>query len=144
MKLVLDLNFTLATATPQTTLLTPIPGGNHSSTARLIGTATDIGTNLSNLQYSVDGGSLNTLNTDTSGKFDDSPPFSPLAIGSHTSVIEATDTAGNQTSQNINFQVTNSLTVAPHKQQVGEQHQQTPYSWQNAIANSSKLYCPCS
>jgi len=73
----------------------------------------DIGTNQSNLQYSVDGGSLNTLNTDISGKFDDSPPNSPLATCSHTSVIEATDTAGNQTSQNINFQVTNSFTVAP-------------------------------
>ncbi|MEG3931480.1 FG-GAP-like repeat-containing protein, partial [Microcoleus sp. T3_B1] len=109
----LGLNFTLDTAAPQTTLLTPISGGNHSSTARLIGTATDTGTNLSNLQYSVDGGSLNTLNPDTSGKFDDSPPNSPLATGSHTAVLEATDTSGNKTSQNINFQVTNSFTVAP-------------------------------
>jgi RHS repeat-associated protein len=109
----LGLNFTLDTAAPQTTLLTPIPGGNHSSTARLIGTATDTGTNLSNLQYSVDGGSQTTLNPDTSGKFDSLPPSSPLATGSHTTVLEATDTAGNQTSQNINFQVTNNFTIAP-------------------------------
>ncbi|WP_223300941.1 FG-GAP-like repeat-containing protein [Oscillatoria nigro-viridis] len=108
-----SLDFTLDTAAPQTVLQTPISGGNHSTTARLIGTATDTGTNLSNLQYSVDGGSLNTLNADTSGKFDDSPPNSPLAVGSHTAVLEATDTGGNQTSQNINFQVTNSFTVAP-------------------------------
>jgi len=108
-----NLNFTLDTAAPQTALLTPIPGGNHSNTARLIGTATDTGTNLSNLQYSIDGSSPNTLTPGSSGKFDSPPPSSPLATGSHTAVIEATDTAGNQTSQNINFQVTNNFTIAP-------------------------------
>lgn len=108
-----NLNFTLDTAAPQTALLTPIPGGNHSNTARLIGTTTDTGTNLSNLQYSIDGSSPNTLTPGSSGKFDSPPPSSPLATGSHTAVIEATDTAGNQTSQNINFQVTNNFTVAP-------------------------------
>ena len=109
-----SLNFTLDTAAPQTTLLTPIPGGNHSSTVRLIGTATDTGTNLSNLQYSVDGSSPNTLTPGTSGKFDSPPPSSPLTIGSHTAVIQATDTAGNQTSQTANFSVANNFTVTPN------------------------------
>jgi len=109
-----SLNFTLDTAAPQTAQQTPIPGGNHSNTVRLIGTATDSATNLSNLQYSVDGGSPNTLTPGTGGKFDSLPPNSPLSTGSHTTAITATDTAGNQTSQTANFTVANNFTVAPN------------------------------
>jgi hypothetical protein len=109
-----NLDFTLDTAAPQTTQQTPIPGGNHSNTVRVIGTATDSGTNLSNLQYSVDGGSPNTLTPGTDGKFDSLPPNSPLATGSHTAAIAATDTAGNQTSQNLNFSVASNFTVTPN------------------------------
>jgi RHS repeat-associated protein len=109
-----NLNFTLDTAAPQTTLQTPIPGGNHSNTVRVIGTATDTATNLSNLQYSVDGGSPNTLIPGIGGKFDSLPPNSPLATGSHTTTIAATDTAGNQTSQTANFTVANNFTVTPN------------------------------
>ncbi|MEG5025164.1 MULTISPECIES: FG-GAP-like repeat-containing protein, partial [unclassified Microcoleus] len=109
-----SLNFTLDTATPQTVLQTPIPGGNHSNTVRVIGTATDAATNLSNLQYSVDDGSPNTLTLETGGKFDSQPPNSPLATGSHTVAITATDTAGNQTSQTANFSVASNFTVTPN------------------------------
>lgn len=109
-----SLDFTLDSAAPETTLQIPIPGGNHSNTVRVIGTATDTGTNLSNLQYSVDGGSPNTLTPGNDGKFDSSPPNSPLAIGSHTAVIEGTDTAGNQTSQTANFSVASNFTVTPN------------------------------
>ncbi|TAF58198.1 MAG: DUF4114 domain-containing protein [Oscillatoriales cyanobacterium] len=109
-----NLNFTLDTAAPQTALVTPIPGGNHSSTVRLIGTAADTGTNLSNLQSSLDGSSPNTLTPGTDGKFDSLPPNSPLATGSHTAAITATDTAGNQTSQTANFSVASNFTVTPN------------------------------
>ncbi|NJK69238.1 MAG: DUF4114 domain-containing protein [Microcoleus sp. SU_5_3] len=109
-----SLNFTLDAAAPQTTLQTPISGGNHSNTVRVTGTATDTTTNLSNLQYSVDGGSPNTLTPGTDGKFDSAPPNSPLATGSHTAALTATDTAGNQTSQNLNFSVASNFTITPN------------------------------
>ncbi|MEG4322316.1 MULTISPECIES: DUF4114 domain-containing protein [unclassified Microcoleus] len=109
-----SLNFTLDTAAPQTALLTPIPGGNHSNTVRVTGTASDTGTNLSNLQSSVDGGSPNTITPGTDGKFDSLPDNSPLATGSHTAAITATDIAGNQTSQTANFSVANNFTITPN------------------------------
>lgn len=109
-----SLNFTLDTAAPQTTLVTPIPGGNHSNTVRVTGTASDTGTNPSNLQSSVDGSSPNTITPATDGKFDSLPPNSPLATGSHTAAITATDTAGNQTSQTANFSVASNFTITPN------------------------------
>ena len=100
-----EITFTFDNTAPIINLVTPLPEGDHSNTARLIGEISEAST----VTYSIDGGVTNNLTVDDGGNFDQA--LGDLSLGNHTVVIAATDSAGNVTSNQIAFQVGDSFTI---------------------------------
>ena len=107
------LDFTLDTTNPTLDVTTPWVGGDHSATARLIGTATDGTSGIDQVRYGLDGQGLNGLDADPEGAFDQALSDLGLAAGAHQLTVEVTDGAGNTTQTQLDFQVSDELIVGP-------------------------------
>ncbi|WP_044170107.1 Ig-like domain-containing protein, partial [Kamptonema formosum] len=105
------LTVTIDTAAPSLSLTAPIAGWAHSSTARLIGSAGDTGGGVPNVQYSLDGGSSSPVPVSAAGQFDAAIAANGLGLGDHNIGVIATDTAGNQASQSVDFSVTENFLI---------------------------------
>ncbi|WP_198525368.1 Ig-like domain-containing protein, partial [Kamptonema formosum] len=105
------LTVTIDTSAPSLSLTAPIAGWAHSSTARLIGSAGDTGGGVPNVQYSLDGGSSSPVPVSAAGQFDAAIAANGLGLGDHNIGVIATDTAGNQASQSVDFSVTENFLI---------------------------------
>ncbi|MBW4497678.1 MAG: hypothetical protein KME26_32380, partial [Oscillatoria princeps RMCB-10] len=105
------LTVTIDTSAPSLSLTAPIAGWAHSSTARLIGSAGDTGGGVPNIKYSLDGGSSSPVPVSAAGKFDAAIASNGLGLGDHNIGVIATDTAGNQASQSVDFSVTENFLI---------------------------------
>ena len=90
----------------------PIAGGDHSSTARLIGTATDEASELSTVEYGLDGQAFSTVEIDAEGKFDSALGSGELSQGAHQLEVQLTDLAGNQAQLPLDFSLTEDFQIA--------------------------------
>ncbi|MEH2218468.1 MAG: FG-GAP-like repeat-containing protein [Nostoc sp.] len=126
---IFDFNFTLDTIAPTVSLTTPNSVGDYSNTARLIGSASDIGGRATSAGYSIDGQAFSSLAVDNQGQFNQEIATSGLTTGSHNTVIQIFDTAGNSTQTVANFTVSNDFLVGA----TGTQ------GWGNKTANSVTL-----
>ncbi|WP_193387016.1 FG-GAP-like repeat-containing protein, partial [Kamptonema sp. PCC 6506] len=106
---IFNVPFTLDTTVPSLSINTPIAGGMHSSTARLTGSTMDAGVGIDLAQYKLDAGTPKLL--ETNPEFDTALSDSGLSLGNRSVVITSIDSAGNQTEQSINFQVTDNFFV---------------------------------
>jgi len=95
---------TIADTTPPTVTITPLsPDPTDNSTPTFTGTASDVSSNISSVEYRVDDGSW-TAAAASDGAFD-SPDedytftTASLADGEHTVYVRATDSAGNTTAE---------------------------------------------
>ena len=97
---------------PELDLLTPLVDGDHTTTARLIGSATDSDV-IASASYSLDGGANTNISLESDGSFDLGLGFPTLSLGDYQIVVEISDAAGNETSATRDFAVTNDLLAAP-------------------------------
>ncbi|MFQ4138137.1 peroxidase family protein [Nodosilinea sp. PGN35] len=104
--------FTLDTIAPGVTLLTPLEGGDHSTTARLIGEVQETGSGLGIAQAIVDGQST-TVQVGSDKQFSQALNTNGLTVGNHQLVLNFADKAGNATTQTIDFQVANDFILGP-------------------------------
>ena len=100
-----ELTFTLDTAAPSLDLTVPLADGNHSNNPRLIG---QVGEASATLGYSLDGSENADLTVNDTGNFDTNLG-DELEAGTHNVTVTATDIAGNQSSQEVSFQVGDSF-----------------------------------
>ncbi len=126
---IFDFNFSLDTIAPTVSLTTPNSVGDYSNTARLIGSASDIGGRATSARYSIDGQAFSSLAVDNQGQFNQEIATSGLTAGSHNTVIQIFDPAGNSTQTVANFTVSNDFLVGA----TGTQ------GWGNKTANSVTL-----
>ena len=92
----------------------PLANGDHSFTARLIGTVTDDLSGVVSLRYTLDNGFPQFLSFDSEGEFDTAISATGLGLGSHQILVEAFDFAGNLAQETISFDVTQDFFVAPN------------------------------
>ncbi len=88
-------SFTLDTRAPTIALTSLADGDVLSGNSRVSGTASGTGSALVQLTLSVDGGKPAGLVYDANGGFDQALPIANLAIGAHSLVLTAQDSAGN-------------------------------------------------
>ncbi|MEK6823625.1 MAG: Ig-like domain-containing protein [Nanoarchaeota archaeon] len=93
------MQFTWDATEPNSNINALVPDPNNDNTPTLTGTATDITTNITNVEYRIDGGAWNSA-TPTDGAFDSNNEAYTLTTalltdGIHTIEIRATDLAGN-------------------------------------------------
>jgi RHS repeat-associated protein len=89
----------------------PVAGAEHSSAARVIGSAGAAATSAS---FTLDGGTAVPLTLDASGNFDQAISATALTAGSHQVVIKASDNQAHIVQQTIAFTVsTGDFTVGP-------------------------------
>lgn len=100
-----SLNFEFDGDAPTLSLLTPLEGGEHSNTARLIGSASDGQSGLTTAEVIVDGQPATSLVLDSNGDFDQLIQASLLGEGNHQVVLTLSDLAGNLTQQTVDFTV---------------------------------------
>ena len=113
-----NLSFTLDTKAPEISLKAPFAGVNHSPTARIIGSATDIGAGLNNnIQYNLDAQQTGQMSISEIGIFDSKISPTNLTNGTHNLTVQLLDKAGNITQTNINFNVTNNFNIGPAENQ---------------------------
>ena len=110
---IIDVNFTLDTTEPILELTTPLVTGEHSSTARLIGTVEDVTAGIAEVLYDLDGQGFSGLTPDAGGAFDQALSAAGLPNGSHQLTLEVTDVAGNTTQTQLDFQVSENLISGP-------------------------------
>ncbi len=108
---IIQLDFTLDTAAPSLFLETPIRNSNHSKNPRIIGSIPDQLEQIAAVEYQLDGATPLTLHLDQQGRFDS--PLPTTTIGTHSLVLTAIDTAGNQTEINLEFQLTEQILIGP-------------------------------
>ncbi|AFY40222.1 RHS repeat-associated core domain protein [[Leptolyngbya] sp. PCC 7376] len=94
-----SLAFTLDQTAPTIRLESPIVEGIHSPEGRLVGSLTD-DSEIAIATYQLDGGTAETITVDADGRFN-----LPLSVteGLHQLQVSVTDTAGNQTTQTLDF-----------------------------------------
>lgn len=110
---IVELAFTLDRTQPTVDLLTPLVGGEHSPTARLLGEAQDQGAGVDSIRYALDGQEFVDLSADGTGAFDVALTQAGLATGAHQLTVEVTDIAGNVTQTQLDFQVSTDLIIGP-------------------------------
>jgi hypothetical protein len=107
-------SFTLSTTGTSPVVLSvtaPIGSSALSPTGGLIGAVTETGSSALSAHFSLDGGATVPLTLGPAGQFDQALSSSPLALGAHTVVVTASDTAGHSQQQTIPFTVTSDFLV---------------------------------
>ena len=138
---IIELAFTLDRTKPTVDLLTPLVGGEHSPTARLLGEAQDQGAGVDNIRYALDGQNFVDLNADGTGAFDAVLAGAGLAAGAHQLMVEVTDIAGNVTQTQLDFQVSMDLLVGPTASQgwVARSNDAVVLGEQNSFVSEASL-----
>ena len=92
------INLTLDTKAPTLALSSIADGASLVASSRLTGNADGTGSNLTMLNYSIDGGGTTAIAfTPGTSAFDQALNLANLGIGSHTLTLSARDAAGNST-----------------------------------------------
>ena len=114
----LNLSFTLDTKAPEISLKAPFAGVDHSPTARIIGSATDMSAGLNNnIQYNLDSQQNGQISLSKIGIFDSKITPTNLTNGTHNLTLQVSDKAGNITQTDVNFNVTNNFNIGPAENQ---------------------------
>jgi hypothetical protein len=89
------------------TITAPVAGADHSTTARLIGSAGK----AASANFSLDGGPAVPVMLDAMGRFDQALSSTPLAVGTHQVVVQAQNAGGNPVQRTVDFNVSADFTV---------------------------------
>src|SRR5262249_48456030 len=103
---VLDFGFTLDTFAPPFLATSPAPGAEMAAGALLAGTATGTGSELTQLSYTVDGGTVFPIPFGDGGEFAVPLNLALVSAGQHTLVVLARDAAGNMATASRSFTLT--------------------------------------
>jgi hypothetical protein len=122
----LAFNFTLATKAPQITLASTSiqDGGTVAASSHVTGAVTlETGDSLTSLFYTFDGATKMPISFDaTTGAFDQALDLTHIGAGNHTLTLNATDAAGNITTDTLNISLPSLplLTIADLTPMMGE------------------------
>lgn len=107
-----ELSFTFDISAPALDILAPLAGGNHSPTARLVGSVTNAG-GVTELEYALNDNTSVSRTVGEQGQFD--APLSPnsLSTGTHSVSLSAIDLAGNAAQTSVEFQVVTDFLISP-------------------------------